>query len=83
MSNLPTFRHSSENGTVTVTHQNYTIRDYAEVRSGQLESLLAVLGRVGDADDELRTVLGLAQELSMEVSALVEFLARNEEMQNG
>jgi hypothetical protein len=79
MSKLPTFNHCPEDGTVTVTHHNYAIRDYAEIRSGQLTALLAVLGACSleGGDLDVVTAQGLAEELAREVSGLVELFTRS------
>lgn len=75
-----TFSHDVEGGTVTVTHHGFQIREYAEIRSGQLASLLAVLGdcSINEGDLNLVTVLGLAQEMANEVSSLVEVFTRTD-----
>lgn len=80
MSRMHTFGQDREEGTVTVTHHGYQLRDYAEIRSGQLAALLAVLGehegREGDLN--LVIVMGLAEELAQEVSGLVEAFTRTD-----
>lgn len=80
MAKTHTFSHDREGGNVTVTHHGFQIREYAEIRSGQLASLLAVLGDCGinEGDLNLVTVLGLAQEMALEVSILVEVFTRTD-----
>jgi len=80
MSKLPTFNHCPPDGTVTVTHYNYAIRDYAEIRAGQLTALMSLLQScTSDTDDlELVTVQGLAEELAREVSGLIETFTRTD-----
>jgi hypothetical protein len=80
MNKLPTFEHNPPEGTVTVTHQNYAIRDYAEIRAGQLTALLAVLGACTLQGDNMDVVIaqGLAEDLAREVSGLVETFTRTD-----
>lgn len=80
MSKLPTFDHNPAEGTVTVTHYRSTIRDYAEIRAGQLTALLSVLGacKLEGSDGDVVTVRLLAEELACEVSGLVETFTRTD-----
>jgi hypothetical protein len=74
---LPKISFDDEQSTVTVTHQPYPIREYAEVRAGQLCALLSLMAgadRVRDGSYE--TAFGLARQLADEVSALTEILTR-------
>jgi hypothetical protein len=75
-----TFVHDREAGTVTVTHHGFQIRDYAEIKSGQLASLLAILGEYETCEGDLHlvTVMGLAQDLAHEMSSLVEAFTRTD-----
>jgi hypothetical protein len=77
---LPTFDHCPPDGTVTVTHHGYSIRDYAEVRAGQLTALLALIKSCAPdaAGLDLETVQGIAEDLAVEVSGLVELFTRTD-----
>lgn len=80
MSKLPTFDHNPAERTVVVTHYGSTIRDYAEVRAGQLTALLSIIGACtldGDHGDVVTSRL-LAEELACEVSGLVEMFTRTD-----
>ncbi|MFL9907372.1 hypothetical protein [Paraburkholderia sp. RL17-337-BIB-A] len=80
MAKLPTFDHNPPEGTVTVTHHNYAIRDYAEIRSGQLTALLSLIHRSKLNEDDMDMVIvhGLAEDLAREVSGLVELFTRTD-----
>ncbi len=76
---LPKISFSDEHSTVMVTHRPYPIREYAEVRAGQLCALLSLLATANSVrDSSYETALGLARQLADEVSALTEIMTRAE-----